>query len=162
MSAIFNRGDVATFSLVSDPSGFFEVVGNEIRVASGAALDFESASSHDVTVRATDGGGLSYDETITLSVTDVEPEDDGGSTRAASISNASFEDAGLSDGAYNQSVPGWVVSGNAGHHNPLASSFGYMTDGESVAYVTPGGSLSQTLSETFSASSSCASMIVPM
>ena len=44
--------------------GRFKLVGNELRVADGTMLDFESAVSHDVTVRVTDSGipALSYDE----------------------------------------------------------------------------------------------------
>ena len=35
-------GDVFTFEIAADPSGFFEIVGNEIRLLAGANLDFET------------------------------------------------------------------------------------------------------------------------
>ena len=41
-----------------DPSGKFEVVGNEVRVKAGASLDYEAATSHELTVTVTDAGGL--------------------------------------------------------------------------------------------------------
>jgi len=42
-----------------------------ITVANGTLLDFETAQSHNVVVRVTDSRGLSYDETLTVGVTDV-------------------------------------------------------------------------------------------
>ena len=64
-------GDSFTFAITNDPSGFFEIVGNEVRVASGADLDFETDQSHDITVEVTDAGGNTYSEVVTLSVNDV-------------------------------------------------------------------------------------------
>ena len=69
-----DAGDSFSYALTSDPSGFFEIVGNEIRVAAGASIDYEVAASHDVTVRVTDSGGATYDEVITLSVDDLIDE----------------------------------------------------------------------------------------
>lgn len=40
-------------------------------MADGSLLDYESATSHSVTVRVTDSGGLTYDETFTITVTNV-------------------------------------------------------------------------------------------
>ena len=37
----------------------------------GSLLDFESAASHEVTVRTTDSGGLSVDKTFTIALNDV-------------------------------------------------------------------------------------------
>ena len=42
-----------------------------ITVADGTQLNFESASSHNITVRATDTGGLSYNESFTITISDV-------------------------------------------------------------------------------------------
>ena len=63
-----DAGSTFTYTL-DDPSGMFEVVGDEIRVKAGASLDYESASSHQVTVTVTDAGGLSHSETLTIGVT---------------------------------------------------------------------------------------------
>ncbi|MDP9144436.1 MAG: cadherin domain-containing protein, partial [Actinomycetota bacterium] len=64
-----DTGESFTYALASDPSGQFEVVGNEVRVKAGATLDYEAATSHDVVVTVTDSGGLSHTETITIAVT---------------------------------------------------------------------------------------------
>ena len=64
-----NAGDTFSYALTSDPSGSFEVVGNEVRVKAGANIDYETATSHDITVTVTDAGGLSYSEVISIAVT---------------------------------------------------------------------------------------------
>ena len=66
-----DAGDTHTFSLIDDATGRFQLVGAELRVADGTLLDFESATSHTVTVRATDAAGLSYDKTFTIDIADV-------------------------------------------------------------------------------------------
>ncbi|MBH0192734.1 MAG: cadherin repeat domain-containing protein, partial [Nitrospira sp.] len=42
-----------------------------ITVADGSLLDYEAVPSHTVTVRVTDSGGLTYDETFTIHLTNV-------------------------------------------------------------------------------------------
>ena len=69
-----DAGDSFSYAITNDPSGFFEIVGDEVRVAAGAAIDYESAASHDITVRVTDSGGATYDEVITLTVDDLIDE----------------------------------------------------------------------------------------
>src|SRR6185295_16000306 len=64
-----DAGETFSYTLASDPSGKFQVVGNQIRVKAGASLDFETATSHDVTVTVTDAGGLSRSEVISIAVT---------------------------------------------------------------------------------------------
>jgi Ca2+-binding RTX toxin-like protein len=64
-----NAGDTHTFALLN-PSDLFEIVGDEIRVKSGAAIDFEAAASQTLQVRATDADGLSVVSTIQVAVTD--------------------------------------------------------------------------------------------
>ena len=64
-------GDTFTYALTSDPSGFFEIVGDEIRVKVGADLDYETATSHVVTVEVTDSGLATFNRNITIEVTNV-------------------------------------------------------------------------------------------
>ena len=64
-----DAGESFTFSEVLDGDGKFAVVGTELRVDGG--LDFESAASHEVTIRVTDSGGLSFDQLFTITVNDV-------------------------------------------------------------------------------------------
>jgi hypothetical protein len=66
-----DAGESFSYVLADDAGGLFEIVGNEIRVAPGAALDFETVSSHAVVVEATDAGGLSFTKPVTIAVTDV-------------------------------------------------------------------------------------------
>ena len=66
-----NVADTFTYTITDDASGAFEVVGNEIRVKAGADLDYETAQTHDITVQVTDAGGLTYSETFTIAVNDV-------------------------------------------------------------------------------------------
>ena len=63
-----DAGDSFAYTL-TDPSGKFEIVGNEVRVKAGATLDFETAASHDVGIKVTDAAGLSRSETLTIAVT---------------------------------------------------------------------------------------------
>ena len=63
-----NAGDTFSYALTSDPSGYFEVVGNEVLVKASANVDYETATSHDITVTVTDGGGLRYSEVISIAI----------------------------------------------------------------------------------------------
>ncbi|MEM9629334.1 MAG: cadherin domain-containing protein, partial [Pseudomonadota bacterium] len=68
-----DAGDTLTYSLTDDADGRFAIDGTsgEITIADGTLLDYETATSHDLTVRVTDAGGLTHDETFTVNVTDV-------------------------------------------------------------------------------------------
>lgn len=64
-----DAGDTFTYTLVNDAGGRFAIDGANLVVA--GPLDFESSTSHQVTVRVTDAAGASYDATFTIGVTDV-------------------------------------------------------------------------------------------
>ena len=64
-----DAGDTATYSLVDDAGGLFAISGGNLVVA--GPLDYETATSHSVTVRVTDGANNTYDETFSIDVTDV-------------------------------------------------------------------------------------------
>ncbi|EMI18404.1 outer membrane adhesin like protein, partial [Rhodopirellula maiorica SM1] len=68
-----NASDTHTYSIVSvdsvTTSDLFTVSGNTLNV--GASLDFETNASHTVVVRTTDQAGLSFDQTLTITVTNV-------------------------------------------------------------------------------------------
>ena len=64
--------DPLVFSLEDNAGGRFEITqAGELRLAAGAVLDRESASSHTIVVRATDRGGLSVIRSFTVNVADV-------------------------------------------------------------------------------------------
>lgn len=82
LSATDPEEQAVTFSLVSDAGGLFGVSGSNLIVT--GVLDFETEDAHEITVRATDEGGATYDENFTITVTDVAetppenpPPDDG-------------------------------------------------------------------------------------
>ena len=64
-----DAGDSATYTLTGNAGGRFAVSNGQIVVA--GALDFETATSHQITVRVTDGGGNTFDKNFTIGVTDV-------------------------------------------------------------------------------------------
>ena len=77
-----NPGDTFTYSLVSPQSNVdnqaFSIVGNQLR--SFAVFDFEAKSSYSVVIRTTDQGNLSFDQTFTVNITDVNENGGGGNT----------------------------------------------------------------------------------
>nr|CRH07569.1 Protein of unknown function. Containing four cadherin domains and two bacterial pre-peptidase C-terminal domains [Candidatus Magnetococcus massalia] len=66
-----DSNDSHTFSIVTDSSGLFEISGTTLRLKSGSSADYETANSHSLTIRTTDSAGNSYDESVTVTVTDV-------------------------------------------------------------------------------------------
>ena len=67
-SLIRDDGDSLTYTVSDDR---FEIVGNELRLKDGVSLDHETAETIDVTVTATDQGGLESSEAFTINVDDV-------------------------------------------------------------------------------------------
>ncbi|MCT7986091.1 hypothetical protein NG796_22700 [Laspinema sp. A4] len=61
-------GDIHSYSLVDNAGGGFAISGTQITVADSTLLDYETGTSHPITVRTTDAGGLTFDKTFTLSV----------------------------------------------------------------------------------------------
>ncbi|MFI4892488.1 MAG: cadherin domain-containing protein, partial [Phycisphaerales bacterium JB058] len=68
-----DAGDSHSYELVGDAEGRFTIDPDTgvVTVADGAELDHESVSSHEITIRVTDAQGETYDETLEVSVTDV-------------------------------------------------------------------------------------------
>jgi len=64
------EGDTLTFTLTDDAGGRFALVGDVLQVARGDLLNFESAATHSVTIRASDGQ-LDISDTFIVTVTDV-------------------------------------------------------------------------------------------
>lgn len=61
-------GDTHTYKVDDDR---FEVVGNQLQLKSGVSLDFENGSSFAVNVTTTDQGGLSYSDSFSIFVKNV-------------------------------------------------------------------------------------------
>ncbi|MFN9411709.1 MAG: BspA family leucine-rich repeat surface protein, partial [Pirellula sp.] len=80
-----DRTGTVTYSLTDNAGGRFAINSStgQITVADGSLLNFEAATSHSITVRVTDQGGLTYDETMNISLTNVNetPSDMGFGTQ---------------------------------------------------------------------------------
>lgn len=110
-----DAADTHTFSLTDDGGGRFAIDANTgvITIANGSLLDYETNTSHDVTVRVTDSGSLSHDEVLTININNQggEPaqslpgaqnvDEDGtltfssGNGNAVTVSDTSGSDASL-------------------------------------------------------------------
>ena len=67
------ESDVLFYTLTDDAGGRFAIELNSgvITVADGSSLDYESNTSHNVTVRVTDSASNIYEEVLTIQITDV-------------------------------------------------------------------------------------------
>ncbi|MCA9187341.1 MAG: VCBS repeat-containing protein, partial [Planctomycetales bacterium] len=112
-----------TFSLTDDAGGRFAIDGStgEITVADGSQLDYETATSHNVTVQVTDATGNTYSEVMTIVVTDVDDTNDaptfsvagaGGFGGANLIASDGSAAAGVAAGDFDGDGDLDVVAGN--------------------------------------------------
>jgi VCBS repeat-containing protein len=78
-----DTGDSFAFTLLDSAGGLFGINGTSLVVT--GALDYEEATSHDITVRVTDSANSSFDETFTIDITNVGGVIITGTTRADTI-----------------------------------------------------------------------------
>ena len=64
--------DSFSFSLIDDAGGRFTLNGSQLQVADGTLLDFESNTSHNVTVRAIDSNGNNFDKSFAVVINDID------------------------------------------------------------------------------------------
>ena len=69
-----DAGATMTYALTNNAGGRFAInaTSGQITVANGTLLDYETATSHNITVRVTDQGGLTFDKVFTIALTDVD------------------------------------------------------------------------------------------
>ncbi|PLX39346.1 MAG: hypothetical protein C0606_02125 [Hyphomicrobiales bacterium] len=98
-----DEGDSHSFTLLDDAGGAF-TIGSDgtLWVADGSALDFETYyGSLDITVEVTDSSGLTYSETLTISINDVVGEllvgTDGDDTLRGNVGDDMFYGAAGAD-----------------------------------------------------------------
>ncbi|WP_181702018.1 cadherin domain-containing protein [Chthonobacter albigriseus] len=70
-----NAGDSFTYAIIGGDTARYEIVGNQIRVKAGAALDAETDAADSVTVQVTDASGATYTETVAITLTDIDESD---------------------------------------------------------------------------------------
>jgi hypothetical protein len=63
--------DTHTLTLIDDAEGRFKLVGNQLQVANGSLLDYETNTSHNITIKATDAGNLTLQKDLTIAVINV-------------------------------------------------------------------------------------------
>ena len=87
-----DAGDTFTYNLMDDAGGRFEIdsTTGELKVTNDAQLDFESQTSHSVTVEVTDSAGASYSESFTIDL--VDANEFLGSNSADNISGTQLAD----------------------------------------------------------------------
>lgn len=68
--SVVNGSGVYTFSITSDPDNKFDLDGDDLIV--DGAFDYETATSHQVTVEADNGVDPPISRVLTIAVTDVE------------------------------------------------------------------------------------------
>ena len=78
-----DAGDTVTYGLTDDAGGRFAIDSVTGAVTVAAPLDFESNSSHSITVQASDGNGGTSSQTFVIGVTDVN--------EAPAVSDQAFE-----------------------------------------------------------------------
>ncbi|MEZ5670021.1 MAG: cadherin domain-containing protein [Alphaproteobacteria bacterium] len=67
-----DSGETFTYSLTDDAGGRFAIdaTSGQITVANSALLDYETSTSHQISVQVTDSGGNTYGETYTIDLAD--------------------------------------------------------------------------------------------
>ncbi|MBK8278316.1 MAG: tandem-95 repeat protein [Nitrospira sp.] len=136
-----DNGDTATYSLVDSAGGRFAVNATTgvITVANSSLLDYETNSSHQITVRVTDSGGLTRDEILTISVTNVN---DAPVLADTALSITVAEDAGAPSGAVGSLISaftGGITDQDSGAAKGIAIVGTNETNG-TWYYTTNGGS----------------------
>ena len=74
-----DAGDSHTFELTDNAGGLFSIDASTGEISVAGTLDFETAASHQITIKGTDSGGLSNEWTRTVTVNNVNeaPETEG-------------------------------------------------------------------------------------
>ena len=66
-----NPGEALTYSIDNDPSGIFELVGNQLFLKEGANIDYEESQTHSVALKVTDTAGNSFVKVFYIEVEDI-------------------------------------------------------------------------------------------
>jgi hypothetical protein len=95
---------------VGAPAGLFTISGNQIKVASGASFDYETTPSYALTVRATDSTGNTFDQAVTINISNYAGSYTGTSGKDT-VTGTSEEDF-ISGGAGNDTLDGGAGNGH--------------------------------------------------
>ncbi|WP_262268957.1 cadherin domain-containing protein [Microvirga yunnanensis] len=114
-----NPDDRVTFTLIDDAGGRFKLdaSGTKVVVANGVKLDYEQASAHSITVRATDKAGQFTDQTFRIAVRDISTEitdGTGGDDRIVAGAGKDRLGGGLGNDTLNGGVGNDILTGGGG------------------------------------------------
>jgi hypothetical protein len=91
-----DTGDsLAGYQLINDAGGRFAIHGSSgvVTVAGNSLFDYEMGTSYNIVVRVTDVGGASYDETLTVEITDIDEFDVGAISDTNAAANSLTENS---------------------------------------------------------------------
>ncbi|MEM1048594.1 MAG: cadherin domain-containing protein, partial [Pseudomonadota bacterium] len=66
-----DAGETFSYALSGADAGLFEIVGDELRVAAGASIDYETDDTFDLVVTVTDSGGNTFSRDVQITVNDI-------------------------------------------------------------------------------------------
>ncbi|MBU6238534.1 MAG: cadherin domain-containing protein [Planctomycetes bacterium] len=92
---IDNGDSLGSYQLIDNAGGRFAIhsTSGVVTVASNSLFDYETATSYTIVVRVTDIGGASYDETLTVQITDIDEFDVSEINDSNTAANAVAENA---------------------------------------------------------------------
>ena len=100
-----DAGETFSYALLDNGDGRFALSGNTLTVANGLLLDYEQAVSHEVKVRVTDHGGLSFDQVFKIAVGNVDAENIMGDAGNNTFVGSQFKDI-INGGAGDDRITG--------------------------------------------------------
>ncbi len=164
-----NTTNTLTYSLTDNAGGRFTInsTSGVITVANSSLLNYESTLSHNVTIRATDSSGLTFDRVVTIGVTDVNeaPTDltsginlntDGGNNAYLISTNGGNVFGGRT--ALTMEIV-YAMQTNASSESPLISYAVTGNDNEVYLRISSAGTLSLAINNTQVASTVNAALI---
>ncbi|MFN9435559.1 MAG: beta strand repeat-containing protein, partial [Planctomycetota bacterium] len=143
-----DSGDGAAYSLVDNAGGRFAINSSTgvVTVANTTLLNFEAATSHNITVRVTDTAGATFDKVMTVTLTDVDEFDVGPVSDINPASNNINENAAVgttvgitasaSDADATTNTLTYTLDDSAAGRFAVDSSTGVVTVAGSIDYET--------------------------
>ena len=100
-----DAGETFSYALLDNGGGRFALSGDTLTVANGLLLDYEQSSSHEIKVRITDHGGLSFDQVLKIAVGNIDPENVTGDASNNTFVGSQFKDT-MNGGAGDDRITG--------------------------------------------------------
>ena len=110
-----DRADTYTYQLLSDAKGFFAINGNQLVVAAGAAIDYETVTSDAVSLKVTDNSGASVIRNLTIAIDNVIGASINGSSAADTYTPTSATPTTGEDDTVNGNNGDDYIDGGAGN-----------------------------------------------